>query len=112
MSWMSALANLGEEIIALDGKTIRRSLDRADGKGPMHIVSAWASSNEIVLAQLKVDDKSNEITALPTLLAMLNLRILGHSPPPLEVEALWRVQLGSRGGLGFAHQPPHCPSIA
>jgi Transposase DDE domain len=73
LSGMSALATLCEEVIALDGKTIRRSLDRADGKGPMHVVSAWASRNELVLAQCKVDAKSNEITALPELLSMLHL---------------------------------------
>lgn len=73
VAWMSALAQLDQEIIALDGKTIRRSLDRADGKGPIHVVSAWASRNELVLAQFKVDAKSNEITALPELLALLNL---------------------------------------
>jgi predicted transposase YbfD/YdcC len=74
VSWMSALAQLSQDIIALDGKTIRRSLDRADGKGPIHVVSAWASRNELVLAQFKVDAKSNEITALPELLSMLNLQ--------------------------------------
>ena len=73
VAWMSALAELGSEIIALDGKAMRRSLDRADGKGPIHVVSAWASRNELVLAQFKVDAKSNEITALPELLALLNL---------------------------------------
>lgn len=76
MAWMSALADLAEEVIAIDGKTIRRSLDRADGKGAIHVVSAWASTHELVLAQFKVDDKSNEITALPELLALLNLQ--GH----------------------------------
>jgi predicted transposase YbfD/YdcC len=73
MTWMRALANVAGEVIALDGKTIRRSLDRADGTGAIHVVSAWASRNELVLAQFKVDDKSNEITALPELLALLNL---------------------------------------
>jgi predicted transposase YbfD/YdcC len=73
MAWMGALTQLSKEIIALDGKTIRRSLDRADGKGPIHVVNAWASRNELVLAQFKVDAKSNEITALPELLALLNL---------------------------------------
>jgi hypothetical protein len=68
---MSALATLCEEVLTLDGKTLRRSLDRADGKGPIHVVSAWASRNELVLAQFKVDAKSNEITALPELLSML-----------------------------------------
>jgi predicted transposase YbfD/YdcC len=72
-SWMQALADLHQDIVALDGKTLRRSLDRADGKGPMHIVHAWSSANEMVLAQCKVDAKTNEITALPALLRMLNL---------------------------------------
>lgn len=74
VSWMSALAELDGDIVSLDGKTIRHSLDNADSKGPIHIVSAWASANELVLAQFKVDDKSNEITALPELLDMLNLK--------------------------------------
>jgi predicted transposase YbfD/YdcC len=71
--WMNALADLSQEIVALDGKTIRRSLDRADGQGPMHVVNAWASAHELVLAQFKVDAQTNEITALPELLRMLNL---------------------------------------
>lgn len=74
VSWMSALAQLSQDIIALDGKTMRRSLDRADGKGPMHVVSAWASRHELVLAQFKVDATSHESTALPELLSMLNLQ--------------------------------------
>jgi predicted transposase YbfD/YdcC len=73
IAWMNALADLSQDIVALDGKTIRRSLDRADGKGPIHVVNAWASANEIVLAQFKVDAKTNEITALPQLLRLLNL---------------------------------------
>jgi hypothetical protein len=76
VSWMSALAALGEAIMARDGKPMRRSLARADGTGPMHVVRAWASRNELVLAQFKVDAKSNEITALPELLSMLTLE--GH----------------------------------
>jgi predicted transposase YbfD/YdcC len=72
-SWMQALADLRQDIVALDGKTLRRSLDRADGKGPIHIVNAWSSANALVLAQFKVDAKTNEITALPALLRMLNL---------------------------------------
>jgi predicted transposase YbfD/YdcC len=73
VSWMKALADLSQGIVALDGKTIRRSLDSADGKGPIHVVNAWASANAVVLAQCKVDAKTNEITALPELLRMLNL---------------------------------------
>ena len=73
MTWMTALANLVEAVMALDGKTIRRSRDRADGTGAIHVVSAWAALHELVLAQFTVDDTSHEITALPELLALLNL---------------------------------------
>jgi len=62
---MQALADLSQDIVALDGKTIRRSLDSAAGKGPIHVVNAWASANEMVLGQCKVNTKANEITALP-----------------------------------------------
>jgi predicted transposase YbfD/YdcC len=71
--WMKALAALSQDIVALDGKTIRRSLDRADGKGPIHVVKAWASAHAMVLAPFKVDAKTSEITALPALLRRLNL---------------------------------------
>jgi len=64
---------LRQDIVALDGKTLRRSLDRADGKGPMHLVNAWSSAKALVLAQCKVDANTNEMTALPALLRMLNL---------------------------------------
>lgn len=73
VAWMQALADLSQDLVALDGKTIRRSLDSADGKGPMHVVHAWASANKVVLAQCKVDAKTNEITALPEVLRILNL---------------------------------------
>ncbi len=62
------------EVVALDGKTLRHSFDTAAGQAPIHIVSAWAAQNRLVLAQVKVDDKSNEITAFPALLALLDLR--------------------------------------
>jgi hypothetical protein len=71
--WMNALADRSQESVARDGTTMRRSLDRAAGKGPIHVVNAWASANELVLAQCKVDATINEITALPELLRMLNL---------------------------------------
>src|SRR5579875_1365250 len=59
---------------ALDPKTVRGSRDRANGKAAIHMVSAWASANRLVLAQVKVDDKSNEITAIPELLRVLAIR--------------------------------------
>jgi predicted transposase YbfD/YdcC len=74
LSWMEAVASvLPAQVIALDGKTVRRSYDRLAGKKAIHMVSAWASANRLVLAQVKVDDKSNEITALPELLRQLAL---------------------------------------
>ena len=72
-SWMKALADLHQDIVALDGKTLRRSLDSTDGKGPIHGVHAWASAHEVVLAPFKVDAKTNEMTALPAWLRRLNL---------------------------------------
>lgn len=65
---------LSGEIIAIDGKTIRRSKDAAGGKRPLHVVSAWANENQLVLGQLAVDEKSNEITAIPELLNLLYLK--------------------------------------
>lgn len=61
------------EVVAIDGKTLRRSHDRAAGKGPIHLVSAWASRQQLVLGQQAVDTKSNEITAIPALLELLQL---------------------------------------
>jgi predicted transposase YbfD/YdcC len=73
-SWVqAALPKLPPQVIALDGKTICGSHDRYHGKAAIHIVSAWASASRLVLAQLKVEDKSNEITALPALLGQLAL---------------------------------------
>src|SRR5215470_8058865 len=75
LSWTAALSDLsGGDIVAIDGKTLRHSLDRAASKAAIHMVSAWANTNRLVLGQLKVDDKSNEITAIPKLLALLDLR--------------------------------------
>ena len=61
-------------MVAVDGKQLRRSHDAPAGKAAIHMVSAWATSNHLVLGQRKVDDKSNEITALPELLQALALQ--------------------------------------
>lgn len=74
LSWVQAVAELlPGEVIAIDGKTLRHSYDNAGSKGAIHMVSAWASSNRLVLGQVKVDEKSNEITAIPKLLEVLDL---------------------------------------
>lgn len=73
--WMQALAeSVGLRQIAIDGKTLRRSGSPTRGLGPLHLVSAWATENSLVLGQVTVDGKSNEITAVPELLDLLDLR--------------------------------------
>lgn len=74
--WMNALAVAsGGKLVAIDGKTLRRSFEHAwDASGMAHIVSAFASENKLVLASLGVLDKENEITAIPKLLAMIDLK--------------------------------------
>lgn len=75
LNWVQAIAQLSEgEIIAIDGKTVRHSYDNQADKGAIHMVSAWASQNHLVLGQVKVDNKSNEITAIPQLLKVLDLK--------------------------------------
>jgi len=74
LSWITALHEITEgQVIAIDGKTLRRSFDAASSKAAIHMVSAWATANHISLGQVVVDAKSNEITAIPKLLEMLEL---------------------------------------
>jgi len=73
-TWVAALAEATDgRLIAIDGKTCRHSFDTARGKPALHLVSAWATANRLVLAQRAVDQKSNEITAMPELLELLDL---------------------------------------
>jgi predicted transposase YbfD/YdcC len=73
-SWMAAVAEKTEgEVVAIDGKTLRRSFDRASSRAAIHMVSAWASENGVVLGQVRTDEKSNEVTAIPRLLELLHL---------------------------------------
>jgi predicted transposase YbfD/YdcC len=74
LSWVQAVMGAsGGKVVAIDGKTLRRSHDRRAGKSAIHMVSAWASANHLLLGQVKVDEKSNEITAIPALLETLAL---------------------------------------
>jgi predicted transposase YbfD/YdcC len=74
-NWMHALAAaLGLKIIAIDGKTLRHSFDTASAKAALHLVSAWATQNSLTLGQVATDAKSNEITAIPKLLELLDLQ--------------------------------------
>jgi predicted transposase YbfD/YdcC len=74
IKWVKSLQSELGDIIAIDGKTLCNSLDRANGTSAIHMVSAFATEARLVLAQQKVDDKSNEITAIPLLLDLLNLK--------------------------------------
>lgn len=72
--WTGAVAGKIEGVVAIDGKTVRRSRDDAKGNRPTHVVSAWACEASLVLGQLKVDEKTNEIKAIPELLDILCLK--------------------------------------
>ena len=73
-SWVSSLSGLlGATVVSLDGKTHRGSYDREQGQSALQTVSAWASEHRLMLGQVKVADKSNEITAIPALLELLDL---------------------------------------
>ena len=74
LAWISGLRDDDPEIIAIDGKTSRRSHDRRKGRNPLHLVSAWAARQRIVLGQQATEEKSNEITAIPLLLKHLDLK--------------------------------------
>lgn len=72
--WVESITEIiGAQVIPIDGKTIRQSFDRDRLQKAIHVVSAWASTHRLVLGQLKVDSKSNEITAIPKLLELLDI---------------------------------------
>ena len=74
IAWVASLTKLGPEIIAIDGKTLRRSYQDGGAKAPIHMISAFSSRQRMVLGQRKVADKSNEITAIPELLDLLTIK--------------------------------------
>ena len=74
INWVKSISSIMDgKIIAIDGKTLRRSYDNSSDKSAIHMVSAWASQNGIVLGQVKTNEKSNEITAIPELIKMLEI---------------------------------------
>lgn len=74
LDWVRAVSTLtAGQLVAIDGKTVRRSHDRCIGKAAIHLVSAWASANRLVLGQTRVAAHSNEITAIPALLRVLEV---------------------------------------
>src|SRR5499433_2664681 len=75
IAWTQALSEAsGGDMVSIDGKTLRHAFDQATATAALQMVSAWASANRLVLGHLKVDEKSNEITAIPALLRLLDLK--------------------------------------
>ena len=85
-------------VVALDGKTLRGSFDRAADRSPLHLVSAWAVEQRLALGQVAVDDKSNEITALPTLLRMLSLKDAVVTADAMACQREIATQITEQGG--------------
>ena len=74
IAWTQSLRLIKDDVIAIDGKTLRHSFDKANEKSAIHMVSAFAAKSRIILGQQKTEDKSNEITAIPKLLDLLDVR--------------------------------------
>lgn len=87
-----------EGVVALDGKTLRRSFDHAAGQSPLHLVSAWAVEQRLVLGQVAVDEKSNEITAVPHLLRLLSLEGVVVTADALNCQRDIAAQVVAQGG--------------
>lgn len=87
-----------EGVVAIDGKVLRRSFDRASGKSPLHMVSAWGCEQRLVLAQIATDAKSNEITAVPKLLEMLSLKGTIVTADALNCQRSIAQQIKDQGG--------------
>jgi len=85
-------------VVAIDGKVLRRSFDRASGKSPLHMVSAWGCEQRLVLAQVATDAKSNEITAIPALLKMLALKDTIVTTDALNCQRAIAQQIIDEGG--------------
>ncbi len=96
--FMERFAETLAGVVAIDGKTLRRSFDRAAGKSPLHMVHAWAVDQQLLLGQIAVDDKSNEITAVPKLLEMLSLRGCIVTADAMNCQRAIAAKVTERGG--------------
>jgi predicted transposase YbfD/YdcC len=96
--FMARFSEAIQGVIAIDGKVLRRSFDRASGKSALHMVSAWGCEQRLVLAQIATDAKSNEITAVPKLLAMLSLKSTIVTVDALNCQREIAQQIIDRGG--------------
>ena len=99
VDWSRTIANLTPgQVIAIDGKTVRRSYDHFAGKEAIHLVSAWVSANHVALGQVKVDAKSNEITAIPALLELLSISGCVVTIDAMGCQKQIAAQIAAQGG--------------
>jgi len=96
--FMAAFSQQCQGVVAIDGKVLRRSHDRASGKSALHMVSAWGCEQRMVLGQIATDAKSNEITAVPKLLAMLSLKDTIVTVDALNCQRAIAQQIIDQGG--------------
>jgi predicted transposase YbfD/YdcC len=95
---MQRFAENREGVVAIDGKTLRRSFDRASAQSPLHLVSAWAADQRLVLGPVAVDGKSNEITAVPKLLELLSLQGTIVTADAMHCQRIVAAQVLAQGG--------------
>jgi len=103
-------SQVANEVIAVDGKTLRHSFDTASQQNPLHLVSAWAVRSRLVLGQVAVDAKSNEITAVPELLALLDVRGCIVTADAMSCQKAIAKQIIEQGGdyvLALKDNHPH-----
>lgn len=113
LRWTSSLMNRGEEeYIAVDGKTLRHSGDSSINQRPIHMVSAWATHNRLILAQLMVDQKSNEITAIPELLRALDLTNATVSIDAMGCQTAIAQQIVDQGGNYILRLKDNQPTLS
>jgi hypothetical protein len=96
--FMAAFSQHSQGVVAIDGKVLRRSHDRAKGKSALHMVSAWGCEQRMVLGQIATDDKSNEITAVPKPLEMLSLKGTIVTTDALNCQRAIAQQIVDQGG--------------
>ena len=98
-AWVQAVApQTAGQVVAIDGKTLRRSHDRANGRAALHLVSAWADASGLVLGQVAVEDKANEIVAIPALLQLLDIRGCTVTIDAMGCQAAIARQIVAQGG--------------
>jgi predicted transposase YbfD/YdcC len=97
-TFMSKFAQLCDGVIAIDGKVLRRSFDKASSLSPLHMVSAWGCEQQMVLAQIATETKSNEITAVPNLLKLLTLTGVIVTVDALNCQRAIAQQIMDQGG--------------